>query len=128
KLRQVRRLLAEAGHEVELGPLERSRALCNLGNVLDESGRWVEAYEAYVDSLVEFPSNGNAAGNAAELLRRRLATGRGLSGHYAAVYNDYATRAKALRRYTVAIAGEATARRWDALPILDGVGHASHDG
>jgi hypothetical protein len=128
KLRQVRRLLAEAGHEVELGPLERSRALCNLGNVLDESGRWVEAYEAYVDALVEFPSNGNAAGNAAELLRRRLATGRGLRGHYAAVYNDYATRAKALRRYTVAIAGEATARRWDALPILDGVGHASHDG
>lgn len=128
QLRRVRRLLAEAGNADGLGPLERSRALCNLGNVLDESGRWVEAYEAYVDALTEFPSNGNAAGNAAELLRRRLNTGHGLRGHYAAVYNEYAARAKALRPHTVAIAGEAAARRWNALPVLDEVGHTSHDG
>ncbi len=127
-LRRVRRLLAEAGQANGLEPLERSRALCNLGNVLDESGRWVEAYEAYVDALTEFPSNGNAAGNVAELLRRRLNTGHGLRGHYAAVYNQYAARAKMFRPYTVAIAGEEAARRWDALPILDEVGHTSHDG
>ncbi|WP_277959295.1 LA2681 family HEPN domain-containing protein [Frigoribacterium faeni] len=127
-LRQTRRLLAEAGHAEDLNPLDRSRALCNLGNVLDESGRWVEAYEAYVDALGEFSANGNAAGNAAELLRRRLASGRGPQGHYAALYNHYAIKAKELRLHTVAIAGDRAAERWDRLPVLEDVGHASHDG
>jgi tetratricopeptide (TPR) repeat protein len=116
QLSRVRRLLAEAGDADSLGPLERSRALCDLGNVLDESGRWVEAYEAYVDALAASPSNGNAAGNAAELLRRRLNTGHGLRGHYAAVYNKYAARAKALRPHTVTITVEAR-----AVPGLAGV-------
>jgi hypothetical protein len=128
ELRLIRRLFAEVGHSEELGGLERSRALCNLGNVLDESGRWVEAYESYVDALLAFPQNGNAAGNAAELLRRRLDSMRGPGGHYAAVYNKYVALAQSLRPYTVALAGEATAQRWDALPLLDGVGHLSHDG
>jgi tetratricopeptide (TPR) repeat protein len=128
QLRRARGLLAEAGHAEGLSPLVRSSALCNLANTLDESGRWVEAYEAYVDALTENPLNGNAAGNAAELLRRKLGTGRGLQGHYAALYNDYARKAKLLRRHTVSIAGEATAKRWDALPIFDEVGHAAHVG
>ncbi|WP_157780419.1 LA2681 family HEPN domain-containing protein [Leifsonia xyli] len=106
----------------------RSLALCNLANILDESGRWVEAYEAYADALEEYPNNGNAAGNIAELIKRRLATGRGPGGHYAAVFNKYVDLAKRLRPHTVQIAGELTAQRWDALQPIDTHGHDEHPG
>jgi tetratricopeptide (TPR) repeat protein len=106
----------------------RGRALCNLGNALDHSGRWLEGYQSYVDALEADPTNGNAAGNAAELLRKRAARGRGLSGHYAAVYDKYREQAQRLRSRTVAVAGEAVARRWDQLPPSGSQGHTSHDG
>jgi hypothetical protein len=127
-LRRIRGLLHQATQSQVISPLERSRAFTNLGNVLDESSRWVEAYESYSQALSAFPFNGNAAGNAAELLLRRMRRGGGLPGHYAAIYNDYVLRARALRLYTVAIAGEAAAARWDKLPLFESVGHHSHEG
>ncbi len=127
-LRRSRALWASASQSTHISGPDRSSILCNLGNALDESGRWVEAYQCYADSLQADPNNGNAAGNALELLRRRIAVGNGLLGHYAAVHDFYLEKAKALRHHTVAIAGEATARRWDAVEPLRGQGHLSHDG
>jgi hypothetical protein len=128
RVRQVRALFAEVGHSSSESSDTRSRALCNLGNTLDHSGRWLEAYQAYVDALDADPTNGNAAGNAAELLRFRAARGRGLPGHYAAVYERYRQQAVRNRARTVELAGEEVARRWDALPVAGDGGHASHDG
>ncbi|WP_147362034.1 LA2681 family HEPN domain-containing protein [Clavibacter phaseoli] len=127
-LRRLRGLFHRTAQSQWVSPLERSKALTNLGNVLDESSRWVEAYESYSQALSAFPFNGNAAGNAAELLLRRMRRGGGLPGHYAAVYNDYVLKARAFRLYTVAIAGEAAAARWDELPLAEDVGHHSHEG
>ncbi|MBF0817790.1 hypothetical protein E4U02_15415 [Microbacterium paludicola] len=127
RLRTVRVLFASVGYLSEAADV-RGRALCNLGNTLDRSGRWLEAYQAYVDALAADPTNGNAAGNAAELLRLRVARGRGLGGHYAAVYDRYREQAQRHRSRTVELAGEAVAQRWDALPPSGSAGHLSHDG
>ncbi|WP_138946833.1 LA2681 family HEPN domain-containing protein [Plantibacter sp. M259] len=123
RLRRVRSLFARVGYSAEHGDLP-ARALCNLGNALDHSGRWLEAYQAYVDALAADPTNGNAA----ELLRIRAARGRGLSGHYAAVYDKYRKQAQQHRARTVEVAGEEVACRWDALPPSGSQGHLSHDG
>jgi tetratricopeptide (TPR) repeat protein len=127
-VRRTRTLNARAANSPELNGPARSTALCNLGNSLDESGRWVEAYQCYADALEADPNNGNAAGNAAELLRRRINGGHGLLGHYAAVYDFYLKKAKDLRQRTVAIAGEDTALRWDSLELTGSPGHISHEG
>jgi len=126
-LRAMRAGFAAVGHSNEHADV-RGRALCNLGNALDHSGRWLEAYQAYVDALDADPTNGNAAGNAAELLRIRTARGRGLSGHYAAVYDEYREQAQRHRDQTAELAGEAVARRWDALPPSGSQGHTAHAG
>lgn len=126
-LRLVRRGFSDVGYS-DAPDDTRGRALCNLGNELDHSGRWVEAYQAYVDALAADPTNGNAAGNAAEMLRIRAARGRGLPGHYAALYDRYREQAHEHRARTVELAGEEVARRWDALPPSGSVGHVSHDG
>lgn len=86
-------------------------ALCNLGNLLDDSGRWVEAYTAYADALEADPTNGNAAGNIAEFLRRRLGRQVDQRGHLAAVYDKYVAMAQSLRQRTVEVAGAAAADR-----------------
>lgn len=126
-LRRVRALFSAVGYSDEPSGV-RGRALCNLGNTLSHSARWLEAYQAYVDALEADPSNGNAAGNAAEMLRIRAARGRGLSGHYAAVYDKYREQAQQHRARTVELAGEKVAQRWDALPEAGSAGHQSHDG
>lgn len=128
RLRESRLLLAGTGHSSHVEPILRSKALCNLGNALDTSGRWLEAYEAYQDSLAEYPNNGNAAGNIAELLKSRIRLRRGQPGHYAALFNKYARMAKGLREHTIGISSEAIADGWDALPEIERVGHESHDG
>ena len=112
-----------------LAPSEvRGRALCNLGNLLDESGRWVEAYSAYSDALQADPTNGNAAGNIAELLRRRLGRRVDQRGHLAAVYDHYVAMAQSLRERTIELAGVAAADRWDALELTGSRGHLRHAG
>lgn len=126
-LRLLRRGFSDVGYS-DVHDDIRGRALCNLGNELDHSGRWVEAYQAYVDALAADPTNGNAAGNAAEMLRIRAARGRGLPGHYAALYDRYREQAQQHRVRTVELAGEEVAKRWDALPPSGSEGHVSHDG
>lgn len=127
-LQEPRVLFRLVGHDPSAPAEVRGRALCNLGNVLDESGRWTEAYAAYSDALRVDPSNGNAAGNLAELLRRRLAGRVDQRGHLAAVYDRYVTLAKSLRDRTVELAGVATADRWDGLEATGSLGHVSHAG
>jgi tetratricopeptide (TPR) repeat protein len=127
-LREPRMLYRKIGTD-QLAPAEtRGMALCNLGNLLDDSGRWVEAYTAYADALGADPTNGNAAGNIAELLRRRLGRRVDQRGHLAAVYDKYAAMARSLRERTVEVAGAAAAGRWDALEPSGSRGHLRHDG
>ena len=49
----------------------RAQAWINLGNILDECGRWVEAYMAYMEALSASPGHPVAAGWAALMLQRR---------------------------------------------------------
>jgi len=124
----IRTLLESVAHNPALPPAPQSLALCNLANRLDDDGRWVEAYAAYSDALAAEPTNGNAAGNIAELLRRRMEGPSGQRGHLAAVYNHYVLLAHELRPRTVEIAGEGAAQRWDHLRTVPTEGHYSHDG
>ena len=127
-LREPRMLYRRVGAD-QLAPAEtRGMALCNLGNLLDDSGRWVEAYTAYADALEADPTNGNAAGNIAELLRRRLGRRVDQRGHLAAVYDKYVAMARSLRQRTVEVAGAAAADRWDALEPTGSKGHLRHAG
>ena len=116
-LREPRMLYRRVGADLLAPPEARGMALCNLGNILDDSGRWVEAYTAYADALEADPTNGNAAGNIAELLRRRLGHRVDQRGHLAAVYDKYVAMAQSLRQRTVEVAGTAAADRWDALEL-----------
>jgi tetratricopeptide (TPR) repeat protein len=127
-LREPRMLYRRVGAAPLAPAATRGTALCNLGNILDESGRWVEAYTAYADALQADPTNGNAAGNIAELLRRRLGRQADQRGHLAAVYDKYVVLARSLRERTVELAGTAAADRWDALELTGSQGHLQHDG
>ena len=127
-LREPRMLYRRVGSDLLAPPEARGRALCNLGNILDDSGRWVEAYAAYADALQADPTNGNAAGNIAELLRRRLGRRVDQRGHLAAVYDKYAAMAQSLRERTVEVAGASAADRWDALELTGSRGHLEHVG
>lgn len=128
ELREARVLLANVGHGTTVDPKQRGTALCNLANTLSASGRWVEAYEAYVDALAADPTNGNAAGNAAVCLRRAARAGLGLPGHLMAVSDKYVAVAHANRQRTVEVAGEAVARRWDEIQMSGSTGHSTHVG
>lgn len=97
---------------------ERGMRLCNLANTLDHSGRWVEAYDAYVRALQEDPENGNAAGNAADLISRVIGAGWDYEGHLCALYDKYLRQAKANRAVTVAVAGEGAAQRYDEMELV----------
>lgn len=126
---EARRLLRQVADDPACDPGLRSLAACNLGNDLDEMGRWLEAYEWYQRSLALDPTNGNAAGNIAVALGRMLHCEWVASGHLAAVYNHYLKMAQSLAEETARIAGEATARRYAEMPLIEGdVGHFAHLG
>lgn len=107
-------------------PHTRSAAYCNLVNSLDHSERWAEAYNFYLRALEADPTNGNAAGNLAQLLLSRIHAGVGQIGHIAAVYDKYVKTAQSPRDGTIDFAGSATANRWDGLEPTDSLGHLAH--
>lgn len=94
---------------------QRSMGLCNLANVFNESGRWLEAYDAYVEALRADPSNGNAAGNATKLIRQVADSRWGYTDHLHALHDHYLARTHALRDRTVQIAGERAAFLYDEM-------------
>lgn len=104
----------------------RSAAYCNLANMLDYSGRWAEAYDFYLRALEIDASNGNAAGNLAQLLAGRVHSGIGQTGHIAAVYDKYVALAKELREGTLEYAAASVAERWEQLTLSDSEGHLAH--
>ena len=126
QLRRARTLFFAVATSPMADPHSRSAAYCNLANSLDHSGRWAEAYDFYLRSLEVDPSNGNAAGNLAQLLMARIQSGVGQTGHIAAVYDKYVKMAHDLRDGTVDFAGHATAARWDELDPTLSPGHLSH--
>lgn len=126
ELRDVRRAFFEVGSSTRADAHTRSAAFCNLANALDHSGRWAEAYDFYLRALEADPQNGNAAGNLAQLLRERIRTGIGQTGHIAAVYDKYALLAKQLRGGTLEYATATVADRWDTLLPTGSEGHLSH--
>lgn len=117
RLRLARRDLAEAAF-LAVDGRDRGMRLCNLANTLDHSGRWVEAYDAYVRALTADPDNGNAAGNAAVLIQRVISAGWDFEGHLCSLYDHYLNIAQANRAGTVDVAGESAARRLDAMSLL----------
>ena len=126
ELQEARRTFFEVGSSTIADPRTRSAAYCNLGNMLDHSGRWAEAYDFYLRALEADPRNGNAAGNLAQLLRTRIDTGIGQTGHIAAVYNKYVALAQDLLEGTLEFASARGAERWDQLEPTDSAGHLSH--
>ncbi|XBB67197.1 LA2681 family HEPN domain-containing protein [Nocardioides sp. WV_118_6] len=125
-LQHARREFFEIGTSHVADAHTRSASYCNLGNLLDHSGRWAEAYDFYLRALEADGSNGNAAGNLAQLLRTRIATGIGQSGHIAAVYDKYVTLAQQLREGTLEYAAATVADRWDQLERTESEGHLAH--
>ncbi|GAA2552256.1 tetratricopeptide (TPR) repeat protein [Neomicrococcus aestuarii] len=126
ELRQARRMFLTVGSATNADPHTRSAAFCNLANSLDYSGRWAEAYDFYLHALEADPSNGNAAGNLAQLLMNRIQSGVGQTGHIAAVYDKYAKMAQSLRDGTISFAGADIADRWDGLEPTESPGHLAH--
>lgn len=128
-IREARVLQLEVCQDTTADDVLRSSAACNLANLLDDMGRWVEAYEWHQRSLDHDPTNGNAAGNIALLLRRVLASDWASPGHVAALHNHYLQIAKDLHEQTAHIAGAGTAERYADMPLIDGqVGHLVHAG
>jgi len=108
-LQEARRRFFEVGSSATADHRTRSAAFCNLGNILDHSGRWAEAYDFFLRALEVDPRNGNAAGNLAQLLHTRIGTGIGQTGHIAAVYDKYVALAQELREGTLEFAAAAVA-------------------
>lgn len=125
-LKEVRREFFQIGLSTVADSRTRSAAYCNLGNTLDHAGRWAEAYDFYLRALEIDPSNGNAAGNLAQLLRTRINTGIGQTGHIAAVYDKYVALAHDLREGTLEFADAKVAERWDLLTPTESQGHLAH--
>jgi len=125
-LQRVRREFFEIGSAQVADDHTRSSAYCNLGNILDHSGRWAEAYDFYLRALEVDATNGNAAGNLAQLLHTRIQTGIGQTGHIAAVYDKYVALAQALREGTLEFASADVADRWDQLVPTESEGHLEH--
>jgi tetratricopeptide (TPR) repeat protein len=117
RLRSARSELALAAALSDNGR-DRGMRLCNLANAFDQSGRWVEAYDAYVRALDADPKNGNAAGNVAVLIGKVIGNGWDFEGHLCTLYDHYLTWAQANRSGTVEVAGEDAARRYDAMKLL----------
>ena len=116
-LAQARAGLSKVGYgpSGQIDAQGRSTALCNLANTLNESGRWLEAYDMYVAALEADPTNGNAAGNAAKLIGKVADSGWGDTPHLHALHDQYLARALHHRARTVELAGESAAQMWDAL-------------
>lgn len=117
RLRRARVELTRAA-ALTAHPRQKGMRLCNLANALDHSGRWVEAYDAYVRALDADRENGAAAGNAAVLIERAIANGWDFDGHLCSLYDHYLRLAKANRAVTVAVAGERAAAKYDAMEML----------
>jgi len=117
RLRASRRDLAWSAALTDDGGAAGMR-LCNLANTLDHSGRWIEAYDAYVGALAADPTNGNAAGNAAVLIERTIASGWDFEGHLCSLYDRYLSMAKSNRDRTIQVAGEHAARKFDEMELL----------
>ena len=73
---ELRKAVAHPGF-AELDPIERAQILTNLGNILNHTGRFIEAIEYWDRALAGFPRFAMAAGN----------RGGGL-GHYAGAVYD----------------------------------------
>jgi hypothetical protein len=125
-LRDARALLFAISEAEGAHSRTRSAACCNLANDLDSSGRWAEAYNFYLRALEIRSDNGNAAGNLAQLLGYRIASGIGPTGHLAAVYDYYVTLAKSLREGTTGFAGADVTEFWDNLDLTGSMGHFAH--
>jgi LA2681-like HEPN len=106
---------------------QKTRAATNLGNALSMSGRWLEAYERYAHAMRLDPTNGNAAGNAAQCLARAITCGLGPVGHLAAVYEKYRQIAINNRDRTIELAGPHAAELWDRLRPATGVEHLANE-
>lgn len=107
-----------AGFAAVGDPDAEGRSLCNLANTLDNSGRWIEAYDNYVKALKADPTNGNAAGNAAVLIEWAINRGWDFEGHLCSLFDHYLSMAKDNRARTVEVAGESAAQRFDAMELL----------
>lgn len=99
-------------------PDGEGRRWCNLANSLDNSGRWVEAYDTYMKALEADRTNGNAAGNAAVLIGWAIGRGWDFEGHMCSLFDHYLTMAHQNRARTVEVAGEDAARRFDKMELL----------
>jgi LA2681-like HEPN len=93
-----------------------TQAFTNLGNALDRSYRWSEAFDAYVEALAFDRTNGVAAMAAAEMLLRCGSRGIGNPEALRRVAMRYAKIARMSRDRVVELAGPTGVARLDKLP------------
>lgn len=123
--REGRRALARAGSLDN--PADATQALTNLGNWLDSSGRWAEAFEIYQQAVAIDPTNGMAYGNAALLLLRRAHETPVHAAHLAGVAARYARLEREHRAQTLRYGGPSAADHFDRLVISDLPVHPTTD-
>lgn len=97
-----------------------TQAFSNLGNALDRSYRWSEAFDAYVEALNLDPTNGVAAMAAAEMLLRCGSRGIGKPEDLRRVAMRYAKIARANRERVMELAGPAGVIGLNKLPDGEG--------
>jgi tetratricopeptide (TPR) repeat protein len=93
-----------------------TQALTNLGNSLSGSHRWSEALDAYQDALEIDPTNGVAAGAAAQMLLWRSGRGFGDPHKLRAVGARYARIARANEARVCELAGPSAVAAFAKLP------------
>lgn len=93
-----------------------AQAFTNLGNALDRSYRWSEAFDAYVDALSFDSTNGVAAMAAAQMLLRCASRGIGDPEVLARVAMRYAKIARANRERILQLAGPDGVAALEKLP------------
>lgn len=93
-----------------------AQAFTNLGNALDRSYRWSEAFDTYADALSFDPTNGVAAIAAAEMLLRCAYGGIGDPETLCRVAMRYAKVARANRERVLQVAGPGGVAALEKLP------------
>ena len=102
-----------------------AQAFTNLGNALDRSYRWSEAFDTYMDALSFDSTNGVAAMAAARMLVRCASRGIGDSEALRRVAMRYAKIARANRDRVLQLAGPGGVAALEELP--DGEAAAKPD-
>ena len=111
---EARSLFQQAADDCD-DPSVQSSSLTNLGNLLKDSFRWIEAYDAYATALEHDPANAIALSGISSLLRWRMKDRVDADGPLRRTAVRYLLRARAQMTAAYRYAGPAGVERIEQL-------------